>query len=77
MEQFNSDEVSYLDDKSIRATKNDSDFSDSDFEDDFETVSIFLWCFSNFCGREWIIFKMSYVTEEDGDWYISSRGKKW
>ncbi|CAE5959371.1 unnamed protein product [Arabidopsis arenosa] len=37
MEQFNSDEVSYLDDKSIRATKNDSDFSDSDFEDDFET----------------------------------------
>ncbi|KAG7599360.1 WD40 repeat [Arabidopsis suecica] len=37
MEQLNSDEVSYLDDKSIRATKNDSDFSDSDFEDNFET----------------------------------------
>lgn len=43
MEQFNSDEVSYLDDdKSIGATRDDYEFPDSDFEDDFETVSIFL-----------------------------------
>lgn len=53
MEQFNSDEVSYLDDdKSIGATRVDYEFPDSDFEDDFETVSIFFVMFYLIFGVE-------------------------